>query len=91
MGTNNVFIIPANLVHQELQAGSTVSAGFGGLNNVNMFLSSLGLGLGGGINPGCGGGISLPHGLGPHLAGQSLGAQVNMGRFSCPSCSGGHW
>jgi hypothetical protein len=87
MGTNNVFVIPANLVHQQPQVGGPVSAGTGGLNNVNMFLSGLGLGLGG-VNAGCGGGMSLPHGFGPHSAGASLGAQVNLNRFSCPSCSG---
>ena len=87
MGTNNVFVIPANLVHQQPQGGAPVSAGLGGLNNVNMFLSGLGLGLGG-INSGCGGGLNLPHGLNAHPAGSSLGTQINLDRFSCPSCNG---
>lgn len=85
MGTNNVFVIPANPVHQQPQVAGPASAGIGGLNSVNMFLSGLGLGLGG-INAGCGGGLNLPHGLNPHSAGTSLGAQINLNRFSCPSC-----
>ncbi|POS72933.1 hypothetical protein DHEL01_v208676 [Diaporthe helianthi] len=51
MGTNNVFVIPANLVTQQPQVGGPVAAAVGGLNNVNMFLNGLGLGLGG-INTG---------------------------------------
>ncbi|KAG8162816.1 hypothetical protein KVR01_007294 [Diaporthe batatas] len=51
MGTNNVFVIPANLVNQQPQVGGPPSAGVGGPNNVNMFLSGLGPGLGG-INTG---------------------------------------
>lgn len=89
MGTNNVFVIPASLVNQQPQLGGPVSAGIGGLSNANMFLSGLGLGLGG-INTGCGGGLNLPHGLNSHSAGTNLGAQFNLNRFSCPSCSGGH-
>lgn len=89
MGTNNVFVIPANLVHQQPQVGGPVSAGIGGLNNnLNTFLSGLGLGQGSSSNTGCGGGMSFPHGLHPHPAAASLGAQINLNRFSCPSCSG---
>lgn len=88
MGTNNVFVIPANLVHQQQpHVGATGQVGTGNLNNINMFLSGLGLGLGG-INPGCGGGPNRPHGLDAHLSGAGLGAQINLNRFSCPSCSG---
>lgn len=87
MGTNNVFVIPANLVHQQPQVGAAGPVGTGNLNNINMFLSGLGVGLGG-INPGCGGGLNRPHGFDAHLSGTGLGAQINLNRFSCPSCSG---
>lgn len=87
MGTNNVFVIPANLVHQQPQVGAAGPLGTGNLSNINMFLSGLGLGLGG-INPGCGGGLNAPHGLNAHLSGAGLGTQINLNRFSCPSCNG---
>lgn len=87
VGTNNVFVIPANLVHQQPQVGATGPGGTGNLNNINMILSGLGLGLGG-INSGCGGGLNLPHGFNAHLSGGGLGPQINLNRFSCPSCNG---
>lgn len=87
VGTNNVFVIPANLVYQQPQVGATGPVGTGNLNNINMVLSGLGLGLGG-ISSGCGGGLSLPHGFNAHLSGAGLVPQINLNRFSCPSCNG---
>ncbi|KAK2610372.1 hypothetical protein N8I77_003811 [Diaporthe amygdali] len=89
MGTNNVFVIPANHVHQQSQmgaAGLAGLAGLGGLNNVSMFLNGLGLGLGG-VSSGCGGGLNLAHGFNSPSSGAGLGAQINLNRFSCPSCN----
>lgn len=87
VGTNNVFVIPANLVHQQPQVGATGPGGTGNLNNINMILSGLGLGPVG-ISSGCGGGLNLPHGFNAHLSGAGLGPQINLNRFSCSSCNG---
>ncbi|KAL1848307.1 hypothetical protein Daus18300_013676 [Diaporthe australafricana] len=86
MGTNNVFVIPANHVHQQPQMGAAGPAGLGNLNNVNMFLSGLGTGLAG-INAGCGDGLHLPHGFNAPSSGVGVGAHINLNRFSCPSCN----
>lgn len=87
VATNNVFVIPANLVHQQPHLGGPGTAGVGTLNNFNAFLGDLGLGSGG-INSGCAGGLNLAHGFNAHSSGVGLGAQINLGRFSCPSCNG---
>ncbi|ROV89313.1 hypothetical protein VMCG_09638 [Cytospora schulzeri] len=109
MGTNNVFVIPAAHVQQQQQQHQQQPQvpGLTGvnLNNINMFLNSLGLALSGASNiSGCGGGgmNNIPAGFsllpvfgpgpGPRTCGGSGGAQANPnnGGFSCAACCNNH-
>ncbi|ROW00124.1 hypothetical protein VSDG_03441 [Cytospora chrysosperma] len=108
MATNNVFVIPAAHVQQQQQQQQQQQShqhphqqpphvpGLAGasMDNISMFLSGLGLALGGASNnmSGCGGGgggvgPNLPPGFGfPGLGAGAAQVSLNSGGFSCAAC-----
>jgi hypothetical protein len=104
MATNNVFVIPAAHVQQQQptqqphqQTPHVPGLAGASMDNINMFLSGLGLALGGASNnmAGCGGGggggggggPNLPPGFGfPGLGAGAAQVSLNNGGFSCAAC-----
>lgn len=82
MGANNVFVIPAAPIQQQPSGGPAPFGTFNNLhlNNLNMFLSELGVAMG--SNNGCGG---------DPVGGGFGGPAVNSGNggynFSCGGCN----